>query len=164
MTELNIAYSYNGNDMMDDNSTIEYQPEPSTPQHQQQQPKMQMSSVVQQSPPQLQPEQLQPQQLQSNYYQQQVLPPQPPPRRQQQQYSRTPQYSFWDRMMMSRSDLVKLILLAFVVVLGISIEKFGSHYINSYLTDNILSPVQELLVRLSYPLLIFIILWIIKSL
>ena len=158
MTELNIAYSYNGNDMMlDDNSAIEYQPEPQQPLSQ---PKNQMTTPP---PPPQQPPQLQPEQLQPTYYQ--PPPPQQLQKRQSQpQYQRTPQYSFWDRMMMSRSDLLKLILLSFVVVLGISIEKFGSHYINSYLTDNILSPIQELLVRLSYPLLIFIILWIIKSL
>jgi ABC-type bacteriocin/lantibiotic exporter with double-glycine peptidase domain len=89
---------------------------------------------------------------------------QPTMRKQYQLPQRAPEYSFWDRMTMSRPDVFKLILLSFVIVLGISIEKFASHYINSYLTDNILSPIQELLIRLSYPILIFLFIWIIKSL
>jgi hypothetical protein len=152
MTELNIAYSFNGgNSDLDDNSAMDYHSEQPPQQQQQQQPPP--------SPPQ--PPQLQPPQQAPIYYQQQAPPPiRKPP----QQYQTVPQYSFWDRMMLSRNDVFKLILLAFVVVLGISIEKLGSHYINTYLTDNILSPIQEFIVRLSYPLLIFIFLWIIKSL
>jgi len=152
MTELNIAYSFNGgNSDLDDNSAMDYHSEQPPQQQQQQQPPP--------SPPQ--PPQLQPPQQVPIYYQQQAPPPiRKPP----QQYQTVPQYSFWDRMMLSRNDVFKLILLAFVVVLGISIEKLGSHYINTYLTDNILSPIQEFIVRLSYPLLIFIFLWIIKSL
>lgn len=152
MTELNIAYSFNGgNSDLDDNSAMDYHSEQPPQQQQQQQP----------PPPPPQPPQLQPPQQAPIYYQQQAPPPiRKPP----QQYQTVPQYSFWDRMMLSRNDVFKLILLSFVVVLGISIEKLGSHYINTYLTDNILSPIQEFIVRLSYPLLIFIFLWIIKSL
>jgi hypothetical protein len=125
------------------------------------QPSQQQQQQQQPPPPPPQPPQLQPPQQAPIYYQQQAPPPiRKPP----QQYQTVPQYSFWDRMMLSRNDVFKLILLAFVVVLGISIEKLGSHYINTYLTDNILSPIQEFIVRLSYPLLIFIFLWIIKSL
>jgi hypothetical protein len=36
--------------------------------------------------------------------------------------------------------------------------------IKQYLTDNVLSPLQEFIVRLSYPVIIFLFLWIIKSL
>jgi hypothetical protein len=157
MTELNIAYSFNGgaNNDLDDNSTIDYQPETH---HQQQQQSQQQQAPQAQPPPQ--PQQLQ---IQAPIYYQPPLTSQQPMIR-KPQYQSAPQYSFWDRMMLSRNDLFKLILLSFVIVLGISIEKFASHYINTYLTDNILSPIQEFIVRLSYPLLIFIFLWIIKSL
>jgi hypothetical protein len=155
MTELNIAYSYNGNDMGEENTMSNYEPEsyqtqPS--QQSQQQPQQQ----PQQPPPQQQPAPV-------IYYQ---PPPQQAPqsRKTAPVQQRAPEYSFWDRMMLSRNDVFKLMLLAFVVVLGISIEKLGSHYMNTYLTDNILSPLQEFIIRLSYPLLIFIFLWIIKSL
>ena len=138
MTELNIAYSYNGNDMMDDKQSddmIDYQ----QPQIQQQQP------------------------LNNAYYinQQQQ---QPIIKKQQVYQQRNPEYSFWDRMTLSRNDVFKLVLLAFVIVLGISIERIANHYITLYLSDNILSSIQEFIVRISYPILIFIFLWIIKSL
>lgn len=166
MTELNIAY--NTTDLMnDDLSKIsddmnDYQQQ--QPQQQQQQPQQQLQQPQQQLPPQ-QP-QLPPQlpsqptiSHMTNYY-----PSQPIPRNQYKQPQRTPEYSFWDRMTLSRNDVFKLILLSFVIVLGISIEKFFSHYITLYLSDNILSSVQEFLFRLSYPILIFLLIWIIKSL
>jgi len=74
------------------------------------------------------------------------------------------QYSFWDRMVMSRREVLKLFILSIVVILGISLEKIGCHYINQYLSSNDLTTIQELLVRLSFPIIVFIILWIIKSL
>ena len=164
MTELNIAYSYNGNEMMDDKQSDDmndYQQPQQQPQIPQQQP--QISQISQQQPqisqiPQQQP--LQSQQLapiSNNYYMSQ--------QKQQQVYQqRNPEYSFWDRMALSRNDVFKLVLLAFVIVLGISIFSIGNHYITQYLSDNILSTTQEFIVRISYPILIFLLLWIIKSL
>lgn len=74
-----------------------------------------------------------------------------------------PNYSLWDRMMMKRPEVMKLAIFALVIVLGISFDRIGTHYLNKYLSDNILSDTQEVLLRLSYPIIIFIILWIVKS-
>ena len=165
MTELNIAYSYNGNEMMDDKQSddmmIDYQQQPQQqPQQQltQQQPQQQVQQQVQLQPQQ----QLAP--INNSYYLNQ--PPQQPQiiKKQQVYQQRNPEYSFWDRMVLSRNDVFKLVLLAFVIVLGISIFSIGNHYLNQYLSDNILSSTQEFIVRISYPILIFILLWIIKSL
>jgi len=173
MTELNIAYSYNGNEMMDDKQSddiIDYQQ--SQQQSQQQSPIQQspiQQSPIQQSPIQQSPIQQSPIQqspINNSYYMNQV------PMQQQQQIikkqqvyqQRNPEYSFWDRMALSRNDVFKLVLLAFVIVLGISIFQLGYHYLTQYLSDNILSPTQEFIVRISYPILIFLLLWIIKSL
>jgi hypothetical protein len=162
MTELNIAYNTTdimGEDLSKNNDDNDYQHQS---QSLQQQPQQQIQ-IQPQPQPIIQPQiQSQPQPQISNFYMPQQQ--QPPVRKQYQQPQRTPEYSFWDRMTMSRPDVFKLILLSFVIVLGISIEKFASHYITSYLSDNILSPIQELLVRLSYPILIFLFIWIIKSL
>jgi hypothetical protein len=164
MTELNIAYNTTdimGDDLSKGNEDIEYQQQSPI---QQTQPQIQIQPQPQ---PIIQPQlhsqqQQQPQQSQMNNF---FMPQQQPTMRKQYQLpQRAPEYSFWDRMTMSRPDVFKLILLSFVIVLGISIEKFASYYINSYLTDNILSPIQELLIRLSYPILIFLFIWIIKSL
>jgi len=73
-------------------------------------------------------------------------------------------YSFWDRMSIKRSEVIKLAVFALVIVLGISLDRMGTFYISKYLSDNILTDVQELMVRLAYPVLIFLILWIIKAL
>jgi hypothetical protein len=145
MTELNIAYD----DYKPMNDENDYQPQ--MPPQQQPQIPQQQQQLPQQPPPQ------------NNYYIQQQ-PQLPPPVQLPIKRNRYPEYSFWDRMAMSRSDVFKLVLLSFVIVLGISIEKLGSHYITQYLTDNVLSPLQEFIVRITYPVLIFLFLWIIKSL
>ena len=176
MTELNIAYSYNGNEMMDDKQSddmIDYQQlsqqsqQQQPQQSQQQQPQLSQPQLSQQQPqslPQSQPQQLAP--INNSYYmsqspmqqQQQII------KKQQVYQQRNPEYSFWDRMALSRNDVFKLVLLAFVIVLGISIFSIGNHYLTQYLSDNILSSTQEFIVRISYPILIFLLLWIIKSL
>ena len=169
MTELNIAYSYNGNEMMDDKQSddmmLDYQQQsqpqqqPQQSQPQQSQPQQQVQQQVQLQP---QPQQLAP--INNSYYLNQ--PPQQPQiiKKQQVYQQRNPEYSFWDRMVLARNDVLKLVLLAFVIVLGISIFSIGNHYLTQYLSDNILSSTQEFIVRISYPILIFILLWIIKSL
>lgn len=178
MTELNIAYSYNTNDMIIDepkqnDDIIDYQQSIANA-HSNSQTQAILSPQQLQPSPQLQPSQSQSQpsqiptqqQIPSNYYNNQLSSQQPIIRKQQplQQYQRNPEYSFWDRMAISRPDVFKLVLLAFVIVLGISIDRIGTHYITQYLSDNILSPIQEFIVRISYPIMIFIFLWIIKSL
>jgi FtsZ-interacting cell division protein ZipA len=166
MTELNIAYSYNGNEMMDDKQSedmmLDYQQPQQQPQQPQQQPQQQQPQQQVQPQVQLQPQQLAP--INNSYY---LNQPQQQPqiiKKQQVYQQRNPEYSFWDRMVLSRNDVFKLVLLAFVIVLGISIFSIGNHYLNQYLSDNILSSTQEFIVRISYPILIFILLWIIKSL
>jgi hypothetical protein len=177
MTELNIAYSYNGNDMFteekqSDDNLLEYQQPQQLQQLQQQQPQIQQQSQQSQQPQIQQPQiqaQIQPQiqpltPMNNNYYINQGQPQQQLIKKQQVYQQRNPEYSFWDRMALSRNDVFKLALLALVIVLGISIERIGNHYINQYLSDNILSSIQEFIVRVSYPIMIFIFLWIIKSL
>lgn len=161
MTELNIAYSYNNEDDYKQlNDDTDYQQQlPSSPPQPQIQPQIphhqpQQHHQQPQLPPPIPPSN-------NNYYIQQQQQTAPPPVIKRNRY---PEYSFWDRMVMSRNDVFKLVLLAFVIVLGISIEKLGYHYITQYLTDNLLSPLQEFLVRISFPILIFLLLWIIKSL
>jgi hypothetical protein len=77
---------------------------------------------------------------------------------------RNPGYSFWDRMSMKRAEVVKLAIFSLVIVLAIALYKLGTHYMTKYISDNILSEFQEFMVRLAYPILIFLVLWIIKSL
>jgi len=172
MTELNIAYSYNGNEMMDDKQSddmIDYQqqsPMQQSPiQQSQQQPQLSQQQLSQQQPQPLPQSQPQQSPINNSYYMNQSPMQQSQIIKKQQIYQqRNPEYSFWDRMALSRNDVFKLVLLAFVIVLGISIFQLGNHYLTQYLSDNILSSTQEFIVRISYPILIFLLLWIIKSL
>jgi hypothetical protein len=162
MTDINIAYSYS-----DDKEEFYTENTPK----QSQQPPPQIQQQSHQSPPQMQqPSHQSPPQMQQPSYQ----PPQ------QMQYmmnkqmekekfmnmynSGVPEYSFWDRMVLSRREVLKLFILALVVVIGISLEKIGCHYLTNYINSNDLTTIQELLVRFSFPILIILILWIIKSL
>jgi len=74
------------------------------------------------------------------------------------------EYSFLDRMNMKKADVIKLALFSLVIVLGISIDRVITNYISKYIGDNFLTDTQELLLRFSYPVSIFLLLWIFKSL
>lgn len=89
----------------------------------------------------------------------QVVPQQPMQRR-----SYNTGYSFTDRMTMKRGDVMKLFVFALVIVLAIAIHKFGKHYISKYLEQNVFTDFQEFMIRLSYPVVILLTIWILKSL
>ena len=74
------------------------------------------------------------------------------------------EYNFFDRMSAKRSEVVKLALFSLVIVLGISIDRMLTYYLSKYIGENILTDFQELLLRLSYPITIFLLLWIFKAL
>jgi len=144
------------------NNIEEYQSSQQQPQHQQSpQPQQSHQAQYQQVSQSSHIPQPQTRENFNNYspYQEQSSVPQIQ-LRPQQSY----QYSFWDRMVMSRREVMKLFILSLVIILGISLEKIGCHYINQYLSSNDLTYIQELLVRFSFPIIVFIILWIIKSL
>jgi hypothetical protein len=73
-------------------------------------------------------------------------------------------YSFWDKMTIKRPEVMKLAIFSLVIVLAIAIDKMTSHYLSKYISENIFTDFQEFMVRLSYPVLIFLLLWILKSL
>lgn len=78
-------------------------------------------------------------------------------------YKRNPSYSFWDRMAMKRPEVIKLAVFGLVIVLAISLERIGTHYLTKYLSDNMLTDFQEFMLRFSYPVMVFLLLWIIKA-
>jgi hypothetical protein len=75
-----------------------------------------------------------------------------------------PQDSFWDRLSQKKVDVTKLFVLAMVVLLGISMDRVATHYLTSYVGKAFLSDTQEFLVRLSYPVIVIVVLWLIKAL
>jgi hypothetical protein len=134
---------------------------PQVPQLQQQPPQAQQAQLSQQQmqqAPQLSQQQVHAQ-LQPSFDSQfmQQAPSQP------QQKRRTQEYSFWDRMNIKKSEVIKLALFSLVIVLGISIDRIGTHYIAKYVSENVLTDFQELLLRLCYPIIVFLLLWVLKS-
>jgi len=100
-----------------------------------------------------------------------VQPVQPPPmapeftpQAQRRQVAINPSYSFGDRMTMKRGEVIKLAMFSLVIVMAIALDRIGTHYLTKYLSDNIFTDFQEFMLRLSYHVVIFIILWIVKSL
>jgi predicted transglutaminase-like cysteine proteinase len=73
------------------------------------------------------------------------------------------EYNFFDRMNLKRTEVIKLSLFSLVIVLGISIDRMLTYYLSKYIGDNILTDFQELLLRISYPITIFLLLWIFKA-
>jgi len=140
MTDLNLAYGFND----DDNNYIQKQKE------EQSQPQQQLPPQLPQQQPQLQQAQ-QLMNVQQDYYNKNIKIP-------------TTSYSFWDRMVSTKSDVIKLAVFSLVILLGISFDRLGTHYISKYLTENSFCYMQEFIIRISYPIFIFILLWIIKSL
>ena len=73
------------------------------------------------------------------------------------------EYNFFDRMNLKRTEVIKLSLFSLVIVLGISIDRMLTYYLSKYIGDNILTDFQEFLLRVSYPITIFLLLWIFKA-
>lgn len=164
MTDLNLAYSFNQEEE-EPPLQIKASSKKSQMEHSYQQLQQQSQQQTQQqlpTPPKLQ---MKPPSMDTSEI------PMMPPRQKPVEYfgnhnnqQRHPEYSFWDRMVMSKREVLKLFILSIVIVLGISLEKIGFHYINAYLSSNDLSTLQEFMIRLSFPIIVFILLWIIKSL
>jgi hypothetical protein len=77
--------------------------------------------------------------------------------------SRHNESSFWDKLMLKKNDVFKLIIFSLVILLAISFDKFFFHYLKNYIDENILTFYNELLIRLIYPISIIIIIWLSKA-
>jgi hypothetical protein len=71
--------------------------------------------------------------------------------------------SFVDKLGRKKWEVVKLIILALVILLGISLDKVANHYLTAYISKSFLTDTQEFLVRIGYPVSIVLVLWIIKA-
>ena len=71
--------------------------------------------------------------------------------------------SYWDRLAGKRGEVAKMIVLSLVVLLAISLDRMSSHYLTGYIGAAFLTMSQEFLVRLSYPLIVLLCLWMLKA-
>ena len=71
--------------------------------------------------------------------------------------------SFWDRLASKKWDIVKTVVLSLIVLLAISMDSVVSHYLSKYMSESILTSMQEFLVRVSYPAVVVLAIWVIKA-
>lgn len=71
--------------------------------------------------------------------------------------------SFWDRMASKKWDVVKTVVLSLIVLLAIALDGVAMHYLGKYVSESILTSMQELLVRISYPAVVVLAIWVIKA-
>lgn len=72
--------------------------------------------------------------------------------------------TFWDRLGEKKGEMLKLVGLALVILFAVSLDRVSTHYLTTYISKAFLTDMQELLVRLSYPVIVILILWIMKAL
>lgn len=72
--------------------------------------------------------------------------------------------SFWEKIAQKKWDVIKMFTLSLVVLIAISIDRMATHYLTAYVGKAFLTEMQEFLVRLSYPVTVLVVLWILKAL
>ncbi|AUF82133.1 hypothetical protein TetV_041 [Tetraselmis virus 1] len=70
---------------------------------------------------------------------------------------------YLERLGLRTRDVIRLIILALMVALGISIHWIGSHYITEWLDSSDFNAKQRLAIRLLYPVIIVLVMWNIKA-
>ena len=163
MTDLNLLYGSDDNLIGDKIGEREGERMYSSQLSSQQLHKMALQPSTEQE--EKQPQQMQPQQMQQQQMQQQPqhVQQQKPLQKEDSNSRRRVEYTFMDKMNMKKTEIIKLALFSLVIVLGISIDRMITHYISKYIGDNVLTDFQELLLRISYPIAIFLLLWIFKA-
>ena len=71
--------------------------------------------------------------------------------------------SYWDRLASKRTEVFKLVALSLVFLLGLSLHHMAKKYLKVYINDAFLTPIQELIVRASYPITVILVIWIMKA-
>lgn len=79
-----------------------------------------------------------------------------------QSYKTTTDVNLIDRFVSKKKDVVKLILISLTIVLAFSLHYVIHDLLKAYLMNSILTPTQELLTKLAYPVTILLVIWTIK--
>lgn len=72
--------------------------------------------------------------------------------------------SYMDKLLSKKKDLMKLVVISFVVLFAMSLHFLVVHYLKQYLEESMFGPGQEFLVRMLYPALVLFMLWNFKAL
>lgn len=87
-----------------------------------------------------------------------------PVQQQPVQQSNEMENTFWNRLTYKKGEVFKLIMFSFVILFAISIDRIGTYYITKYVNENVLTDRQEFIIRLAYPVIVILLLWIFKAL
>jgi hypothetical protein len=71
--------------------------------------------------------------------------------------------TLWDRMAMRSGEVMKMLLLSLIVVLALSIDGISTHYLTQYVTNGFFTVFQEFMVRVSYPVIVILVMWTLKA-
>ena len=74
-----------------------------------------------------------------------------------------PSDSIWDRIALKKWEVFKFFVMSLIIVLGLSIDSVLSHYMSSYIGKSFLTENQEMFVRLSYPVGVILLIWMLKA-
>lgn len=72
--------------------------------------------------------------------------------------------SFFDKIAAKRFEILKVFSFALIIVLAISIDRVSTYYLSHYVANSVLTGTQELLLRISYPITVLIVIWLLKLL
>ena len=71
--------------------------------------------------------------------------------------------TLWDRMALRRGEIMKMLLLSLIVVLALSVDGVSTHYLTQYVSNGFFTTFQEFMVRISYPVIVILVMWILKA-
>ena len=74
-----------------------------------------------------------------------------------------PQVSFWDKLGQTKGDVYKLFLFALVILIAIAFDRLIFTYLKQYIEENVVTGFNEFIVRLSYPIGVIVVIWLLKS-
>ena len=79
-----------------------------------------------------------------------------------QSYKTNTDVNLIDRFVSKKKDVIKLVLIALTIVLAFSLHYVIHDALKTYLMNSILTPSQELMTKLAYPVTILLVIWTIK--
>ena len=82
--------------------------------------------------------------------------------KQKTQSNKTNDVNLIDRFVSKKKDVIKLVLISLTIVLAFSLHYVIHDALKAYLMNNILTPSQELMTKLAYPVTILLVIWTIK--
>ena len=71
--------------------------------------------------------------------------------------------TFWDRLANKKWEVFKLFIMALIIMLGLSLHGVANHYLDKYIGGAFLTQLQEIAVRVAYPVSIILFIWIVKA-